>query len=52
MCLSLFVILLVLNHLNGEGRDGCFTLIDFLMSCDLVVFLGSSSQCSGLVCSV
>ena len=41
MCPFLFC-----NHLDGEERAGCFTLVVFLVSCS------SSLRCRGLVCSV
>ena len=42
-----FVYFKLCNHLDGEERVGCFTLIVFLS-----VFCGSSSRWGGLVCSV
>ena len=31
-----FVFFLFCNHLDGEERTGCFTLIIFLVSCDML----------------
>ena len=43
-----FVSILVLhNHLEEEEKAGCFAIIVLQMT-----FFGSSSRCSGLVCSV
>ena len=37
------------NHLDEEERNGCFTLIDFLMSCDFIVLrLFLTVLCVGL----
>ena len=40
------------NHLYGEKRVGCFTLIVFLMSCGSVLSLFLTVPCVGLQCVI